>query len=182
MTMSQEMQNRTSSKTVEWFTPPYLIEMAREVLGGIDLDPASCWLPQTKWIRANRFYTESEGGLQFDSWNATTVWLNPPYGKTRGKSNQGIWTERLIREYVNGHITRGALDLINQYQGYVWFEKIWRRYPICCIEERLRFVNENGVVGNQAKVASCVICLGGEEVVERFRRIFKRIGRILMPD
>jgi hypothetical protein len=31
-----------SSASAEWFTPPHYIKAVREVLGRIDLDPASC--------------------------------------------------------------------------------------------------------------------------------------------
>jgi hypothetical protein len=40
----------------EWYTKPAYIEAARRVLGGIDLDPASCDLAQ-QTVKATAFYT-----------------------------------------------------------------------------------------------------------------------------
>jgi hypothetical protein len=42
MSTSANHQLLNSSESAEWFTPPCYIEAAREVLGAIDLDPASC--------------------------------------------------------------------------------------------------------------------------------------------
>lgn len=59
-----------------WFTPKGLIEAAREVMGGIDLDPASC--PKANaLIKATAFYTKKDDGLS-KTWQGK-VWLNPPY-------------------------------------------------------------------------------------------------------
>lgn len=59
-----------------WFTPKWLIEIAREVMGGIDLDPASC--PKANAIvKAHTFYTKKEDGLS-KIWRGR-VWCNPPY-------------------------------------------------------------------------------------------------------
>jgi hypothetical protein len=33
--------------------------------------------------------------------------LNPPYGKQGGTSNQEIWTRKLIAEYQAGNVTAG---------------------------------------------------------------------------
>ncbi len=46
----------------EWFTPPGIIEPAREALGGIDLDPASHAIAQ-QTIAAATFYTVADNGL-----------------------------------------------------------------------------------------------------------------------
>src|SRR5262249_14971473 len=45
----------------EWYTPPEYVEAARDVLGGIDLDPASNHLAQAT-VRATRYFTKQDDG------------------------------------------------------------------------------------------------------------------------
>jgi hypothetical protein len=64
---------------VEWYTPPIYIEMARQVLGNINLDPASNHTAQ-EWIDAEAYYTKEDNGL-IQPWFGS-IWLNPPYGSS----------------------------------------------------------------------------------------------------
>src|SRR5262249_31538221 len=51
-----------SCQSTEWFTPAAYLEAAREVLGAIDLDPASC--PQAQEaVRAAHYFTAADDGL-----------------------------------------------------------------------------------------------------------------------
>ena len=47
---------------VEWYTPFNIIDLAREVLGVINVDPASNLIAQ-EWIKADKFYTKDTNGL-----------------------------------------------------------------------------------------------------------------------
>jgi len=67
------MNVQHSSKTDRWFTPPYIIEMVKEVLGEIDLDPAS-EEKANEVVGAREFYTQNALN---ETWVANKVFLNP---------------------------------------------------------------------------------------------------------
>jgi CspA family cold shock protein len=60
----------------EWNTPAEVFTLERQVLGSIDLDPASNRAAQ-QIVRARRFVTKADNGLD-RPWRGR-VWLNPPY-------------------------------------------------------------------------------------------------------
>ena len=72
-------QVQANSGHTEWVTPSYILDAARNTFGhgGIDLDPASSDLAQTK-VRAARYYTKERNGLSYN-WTGRNIWLNPPY-------------------------------------------------------------------------------------------------------
>lgn len=65
------------SNTPEHPSPPEIVEAARYVLGGIDLDPASS-REFNKQVRARKIFTEKQDGLA-RPWSGR-VYLNPPGG------------------------------------------------------------------------------------------------------
>ena len=62
----------------EWFTPPEFLELARTVLGVIDLDPASSDKAQ-EVVQAEQYFAKADDGLA-KQWHGR-VWLNPPYAQ-----------------------------------------------------------------------------------------------------
>src|ERR1700704_1062136 len=98
-------------KSTEWYTPPKYIEAAREVMGAIDLDPASC-AAANRIVKATAYYTREQNGLD-QSWTGR-VWLNPPYGRTAKmeatrKSTIGLFVERLLQFYESGEVTQAIV-------------------------------------------------------------------------
>lgn len=71
------MNARHSSATNEHYTPGPIVRAARETLGAIDIDPASCARANTV-VRAKRFFDERDNGFR-KSW-VGRVFLNPPGG------------------------------------------------------------------------------------------------------
>lgn len=90
----------------EWYTPPYIIDLAREVLGHINVDPASNLIAQ-EWIKADTFFTEDTNGLD-KPWKGK-IWVNPPYSSSLIKK----FTKKFLDEYINGTMVEGIM-LTNQ--------------------------------------------------------------------
>lgn len=97
-----------------WYTPIYLVELAREVMGSIDLDPASDEFGNSR-IKAKSFYSEQQNGLNLD-WSGK-VWLNPPYHRNLIKQ----FVSKMNSEYRKGNTTE-AIMLVNNSTETPWFQ------------------------------------------------------------
>ena len=170
MTLPQHRHERQ-----DWQTPGWLLQAARRVLGGIDLDPASDG-EANKFVMAARYYDDD--GLRRD-W-AGRVWLNPPYGKIGPHSSQGIWLEKLCGEYERGSVT-AALLLVNAATDTRWFQRLWER-PLCFLHPRVRFVLPGTARQSASPThASVTACFGSHSVVNQFRTVFREHGQIVIP-
>ena len=188
MTQKQSMKVLTSSLTNEWFTPPEYIEAARAVLGEIGYDPASSDLAQ-KIVRA-RYFSTLENDDPLDAvWGLGNIFLNPPYGKTGGKSNSEIWARKLLTEYALGHFGEAIL-LTKDALGYAWCDWLFHDVvPTACItKDRIAFVKPEWVKDDgsivypkgqpkRSKTASIFWYIGEDD--GKFAEIFKKFGRII---
>lgn len=169
-----------SHKTVEYYTPAKYIEAAREVMGGIDTDPASCDFAQG-WIKADTYFTKEDDGLS-KSWYGS-VWLNPPYGVDRGRSRAGTWAEKLEAEIEAGAATVAIL-LVKAALGYIWFERLFHNYPVCFTRDRIRFYTKDGRMP-AAKQANAFFLLETSPsygpYLWRFQDVFGKFGRVILP-
>ncbi len=86
----------------EWYSPPELIEAVRDVLGTIDLDPASCPEAQ-QTVQAIRYYSIVDDGL-VQPWDGL-VFLNSPF------SNIAPWVNKLIKAHESGQVPAAILLL-----------------------------------------------------------------------
>jgi hypothetical protein len=172
----QQMGNITaSSESNEWYTPQWIIDLARETMGGIDLDPASCPDAQSV-IQAEAYCTAGDDGFN-QPWHGR-VWLNPPYGAS-GEGAAG-WAMKLIREYKLGQVT-AAILLVKAAFGYNWFNDLWYTYPTCILRERVTFVSPiDGIARGPAKHATVLLYFGSD--VAKFQSIFRPFGRVILPE
>jgi hypothetical protein len=160
-----------SSESNEWFTPAQYVEASRELMGNIDLDPASNALAN-EVVQATDYYDVSSNGLDKE-WRGR-VWLNPPYGRDGGGSNQEVWSRRLIEQY-NAGITTEAVLLVNANTEAKWFQPLYD-YLICFTNHRIRFYNTSGE-SSQPTQGNAFIYFGAQQ--DRFRAIFKQFGVIM---
>ena len=123
----------------EWNTPDALLLVAREAMDGIDLDPASNSIAQSR-VRAREFYTKEEDGLT-QPWRGR-IYLNPPY--TSGLV--GKFADKLIAEYVAGNVTE-AVWLTNNSTDTGWFHRLAEQAAVMVfLRGRVKFwkVGEDG--------------------------------------
>ena len=115
---SDEVRGKThvgqNSGENEWYTPPEIIDAAREVMGSIDFDPASS-TAANKVVGADDFYTKENSGLDVP-WEGR-VWLNPPYVADL----VARFTEKLCAEYLADNISEAVL-LVNNATETAWFQ------------------------------------------------------------
>ena len=129
-----------SSESDEWYTPQEYIESAREVLGVINLDPASNPTANEK-VKAEHFFTMADNGLR-EPWEGN-VWLNPPYGEHE-ESNVGTWARKMVDEYEAGHMRQGII-LVNDYVERSWAKPLYRKASaVCRTDHRIKFYTPSG--------------------------------------
>ncbi len=165
-----------SSESNEWYTPADYVDAARDLMGGIDLDPASCE-QANRIVRAARFFTAADDGLK-QPWRGR-VWLNPPYGRSdeSNESNQGLWSARLGAEVDSGNVSEAVL-LVNAVTDRAWFKPLWRR-GICFVDKRIRFYSPDDARKASPTHGNVLVYFGDD--LERFRRLFARFGQIVLP-
>ena len=152
-------------------TPPELVDMARAVMGDIELDPASCLEANNRFIRASRFYDEQADGLQ-QSWATPAMWLNPPY------SGRGAYEfARKFAEEASG-ITQ-AVVLVNSATGTRAFRHLFDNCDaICFCSRRIQFVDPTGLRAQSNNSKEQLFFYRGRRVA-RFNSVFRELGRIV---
>ena len=163
-----------SSRSNEWYTPARYAEVIRELLGTIDVDPASNALAN-QVIQATTYYDVQSNGLDKE-WHGR-VFLNPPYGydgATRQKGNVGVWINKLVEQYTAGIVTEAVL-LVNATTEKRWFDPLWQ-YPICFARVRISFWNAQGESGRPTH-GNALVYFGKNTA--RFIQVFDKIGPIV---
>lgn len=180
------MNVKHSSRNDSWGTPQYIVGLVKEVLGTIDLDPASS-MEANKVIGAGTYYTESDDGL-YMAWGAPgSVYLNPPGGKIGNKSRCGLFWEKLMSEDF-GHAIFMAFSIEALQYTQAAGKKSILHYPFCVPSKRIRFIDptsdaETSDLRSKARVApshSNVIVYVPKWIdkTESFYTAFCKLGKV----
>jgi hypothetical protein len=100
----------------EWYSPREVVDAARDVLGGIDLDPASCAVANTV-VQAAHIYTVEDNGLR-QPWRGR-VWMNPPYKAPEIEQ----FCEKFAHHVAAADISAGVV-LVNNCTDTQWFSTL----------------------------------------------------------
>lgn len=146
----------------EWYTPAEYIEAARQVMGSIDLDPASNDYAN-KTVKASIYYTEETNGLDKEWFG--NIWMNPPYSTA------------LIKEFAekltNSNFEQ-AIVLVNNATDTGWFKSlIQKAKAIVFTTGRIRFEKFNGSKGAPLQ-GQAFIYYGDNSA--RFLEVFESFG------
>jgi hypothetical protein len=170
-----------SSRTDQWGTPPCVLDKVHEVLGTIELDPAS----SDYWnaaVQAERYLTDA---LSAEPWSdkPVSVYLNPPGGKQGTKSLAGLFWTRLLQERAQGSVTH-AIFMAFSAEALATTQKPGQLsimdFSFCVPAKRLHFVNR-GVKKTAPSHSNVIAYLPG--TVDRrqmFRDVFSTLGKVVV--
>lgn len=146
----------------EWYTPVEYIEAAREVMGSIDLDPASNDFAN-ETVKAGLYYTAETNGLDKEWFG--NIWMNPPYSTA------------LIKQFAEKLATSDfeqAIVLVNNATETGWFlQMIKKASAVVFPTGRIRF-EKTDRTGNAPLQGQAFIYCGDN--TERFFEVFGKYG------
>jgi hypothetical protein len=144
-----------SSKTNEHYGPRWLTDGAHELMGGIDLDPASCE-EANKIVRATTFYALPQDGRRLPYFGK--VYNNPPGGscewpgplprnRKRDHSSPALWWAILAHWWERGIVDQAIfvifnLETLRYATGYPVLHPL--DFPVLIPYERIDFLDANG--------------------------------------
>lgn len=185
----------TSSATAEWYSPTDIIEPARLVFGGFDLDPASCE-EANKLVRATKFFTTNDDGKRqrYDiNGVPSCLWWNPP--SQRGnklkcipEESIGDWWVHLGREWIAGRARAAACVFFNISSVQVCLRAsrlASTPAPQWCTRvepaSRIKYYSP-GAKSNSPPHASAILLLSDEPALHAaWTKAYVHLGEILPP-
>lgn len=189
-----------SSESNEHYTPSEIIEICRETMGGIDLDPASCKLANVELVHATTYLTKEEDGLRCQ-WHGR-VFCNPPGGKYRfvdgryvpvgpkggpGESSAATWFYKAATEWKIGRtevvcFLGFTLELLRITQAR---PPSAAHFPFCLLKARTDFLKDEGgklVPQGSPTHANVLVCVTNHPaVIARFERHASALGVVVVP-
>lgn len=159
------------SGDVEWYTPARYVELARRVLGTIDVDPASNDIAQ-QTVCAAKYYTAETNGLD-KPWSGK-VWMNPPFSRNL----IGRFIDKIIEEYQSGRCTE-AIVLTHNSTDTKWAASLFENAAALCFTRgRVRFVSPKGKFAAPA-MGQLFSYFGWRP--DRFTSVFREVGHVVTP-
>lgn len=142
------------SRTPEHYTPHWLLQCARDVMGDIDLDPCTSLAAQRR-VRARGFYTREDDGLSkgwalrvSDLLEPSRVFINPP-GDRSGKLVQRFFAKLKVEIDAGAVIEAIWLAFnLSQLRTLQSTRPLLECMDLCVLNRRIRFTGEHPTKDN----------------------------------
>lgn len=166
------------SKNKEWCTPKKYVDAVKEVFGGkICLDPCS---NKYSIVGAETEYIlPIHDGLK-ETWNFSTIFINPPYGINKeNKTKIKDWLRKCAYAHKNFNSEIIALIPVATNTSH-WKEYIFGQAASICFlyDTRLRFLIEGKEQGKGAPMACSMIYYYNGNI-DRFSNVFCKFGYVV---
>ena len=152
------------------YTPSAVIEAVRNVLGTIDLDPASCAVANQA-VQARKYYTIEDDGLK-QEWHGK-VFLNPPYIQPL----LILFAKKLVSEYESGNVTEAILLTHNWTEALWWHQAVKAASAVCFSLDKLPFLDSEGKREKPSNHGQTFVYMGDSP--DKFSQAFEQFGTIL---
>lgn len=149
----------------EWYTPSEYLEAAREVLGTIDLDPASSDVANER-VKATSYFTKEDNGLAHE-WHGN-VWINPPYAQPLISE----FCEKVVEEFEANRV-KAAIVLVNNATETRFFRRMAESAPAICFPTgRIKYLDSAGRPANTPLQGQAFVYFGDNtyEFISTFRQ------------
>ena len=154
----------------EWYTPSYIIDAAKEVMGSIDCDPASSDIAN-KTVQADTYYTIEDNGL-LQVWHGN-VWLNPPYSQP----HIAQFVSAVTSKYASKEFSQACV-LVNNATETTWFQELLQdSSAVCFFSKRIKFIDPEGLPSGAPLQGQALLYFGGKKL--SFAQAFRDYGVIL---
>lgn len=156
----------------EWYTPPYLIEAARRVMGRIDCDPATSDVAN-RVVQASLALTAQEDGLAHPWCGA--VFLNPPYSQPLVAQ----FAAAVVMKWQAAEIEQACV-LVNNATDTAWGQALLSAASaVCFLQKRVKFLTPDGEALGAPLQGQMMVYLGQQADV--FASVFGEYGWVMFP-
>ena len=184
------MGNPFGSGEFEWYTPRWVYERCRHIMGSIDLDPASSPQAVAMGNQAKRIFTQKDNALKQDWGKAGNVFINPPYTLKASEEELAMLDKNKkvkkkdsgARAFLNKLLAtdyKQAILLVLEDSGTSYGQTLWDALANCVFipSGRLHFVYKGQSKEKSTTRSSLIFGVNVDEL--KFWLAFKDYGSVV---